>query len=234
MTDPTGRLERVAHRGAPRERRENTIPSFLRAIELGADAIELDVHRTSDGVAVVHHDEVVATATASVALAAATWREVAAIEPAGAAAGERVPRLDDVLDTVGDRARLYVELKGRGAEIAAIDAIRRHGRRYAVHSFDHDVIARVAATAPEIPRGVLLDRGTQTPVNALDAAVNRTRPRDVWPHWSIVDAEFMAEARRLGLRVIAWTVNSHASARALRDLGVDGVCTDDLTVLANI
>ena len=48
--------ELIGHRGAPRERPENTIASFLRALDLGADAIELDVHATRDGVVVVHHD----------------------------------------------------------------------------------------------------------------------------------------------------------------------------------
>lgn len=211
------------------------MPSFLRALELGADAIELDVHRTSDDVAVVHHDESVATATRRIALADVTWREVASLDLAGRGGDAlRVPRLDDVLEAVGDRASVYVEIKGRGAERAAIDAIRRQGRRCAVHSFDRDVIARVAASDPDIPRGVLLDRDVPVPLAALQEAVSRTRPRDVWPHWSIVDAPFMAAATELGVRVIAWTVNSTERARALRDLGVDGICTDDLAVLASL
>jgi glycerophosphoryl diester phosphodiesterase len=48
--------ELIAHRGASRECRENTLPAFARALELGADGIELDVHASSDGVIVVHHD----------------------------------------------------------------------------------------------------------------------------------------------------------------------------------
>jgi glycerophosphoryl diester phosphodiesterase len=55
---PNTRLnfERIGHRGASKEFRENTLPAFQRAIELGADGVELDVHVTADGVAVVHHD----------------------------------------------------------------------------------------------------------------------------------------------------------------------------------
>ena len=53
------KAERISHRGAHQTLPENSIPAFLRAIELGADAIELDVHATSDGVVVVHHDPVV-------------------------------------------------------------------------------------------------------------------------------------------------------------------------------
>ena len=51
-------LEIIAHRGVPRELPENSLPGFARAVELGADGIELDVHLTADGVLVVHHDPV--------------------------------------------------------------------------------------------------------------------------------------------------------------------------------
>src|SRR5581483_5347881 len=72
----TGRPFLVAHRGAPRERPENTLPSFLRALELGAEGIELDVHGTCDGVVVVHHDPV-----------------PRAIAPSGRLAGRRIDAL---------------------------------------------------------------------------------------------------------------------------------------------
>src|SRR6266699_5128243 len=62
--------EKISHRGAHQTLPENSIPAFLRAIELGADAIELDVHATRDGVVVVHHDEVVNAAGAPVAVIA--------------------------------------------------------------------------------------------------------------------------------------------------------------------
>src|SRR5688572_30232822 len=60
MTHPTGsrNVERIGHRGAPRRYLENTTPSFREALRLGATAVELDVHVTSDGVPVVHHDPV--------------------------------------------------------------------------------------------------------------------------------------------------------------------------------
>src|SRR5439155_7107203 len=55
-TESAKRVQRIAHRGAKREFPENTLPAFQRAFERGADAIELDVHATRDGVVVVHHD----------------------------------------------------------------------------------------------------------------------------------------------------------------------------------
>jgi len=219
-------MERVAHRGAPRERLENTLPSFLRALELGADAIELDVHLSSDGVVVVHHDE----SARGRDISATPWRELSTLDLGGAT----MPRLEDVLAAVGDRAAVYIELKGRDVGPAAIAVALKHGKRFAVHSFDHHVIAHAAQTHPEVDRGVLLDRGTWRAAQALRIAIDRTSARDAWPHSSLVDAAFMEVAEELGVRVIPWTVNSADTARSLRDLGVAGICTDDLTTIANL
>ncbi|HEX7938212.1 MAG TPA: glycerophosphodiester phosphodiesterase, partial [Gemmatimonadaceae bacterium] len=177
-------------------------------------------------VVVVHHDEL----AAGLALASADWADVSAIRLAG---GARIPRLEDVLTTVAGEATVYIELKGRDVEAAALDIARRHGKRYAVHSFDHAAVERARALAPEVPRGVLLDRGTADPIMAMEVACRRVAPRDVWPHSSLVDAAFMKAAATLSVRVIVWTVNSRSEAARLNDLGVAGLCTDDVRILAN-
>src|SRR5213594_1556334 len=110
-------IERVAHRGSPRERLENTLPSFLLALERGADAVELDTHVTSDGVVVVHHDDVVQRR----AIARTSWRELSEID---LGSGARIPRLPDVLDAIGDRATVYIELKGAHIEDVVIAVTR--------------------------------------------------------------------------------------------------------------
>jgi len=221
---PSTAVERIGHRGAPREALENTLPAFARALERRADGIELDVHLSSDGVVVVHHDDVVG----SHPIRSTPWNTLRSLELRD---GARVPRLQDVLELVGDRATVYIELKGREVDGPAIAVARQSGRRYAVHSFDHATIERVATTAPDVARGVLLDEGTADPVAAMRAAVSRTRARDVWPHWSLVDERFTSAAAALGVRVLVWTVNTADRASALRDLGVQGLCTDDLRLL---
>lgn len=214
-------MEWIAHRGAPRERVENTLEGFRVALDRGADGVELDVHCTADGVVVVHHDFDVRGQP----LAETAWADVSRLELGG---GARIPTLEAVLLAVGTRATVYIELKGRGIEAAALAVAARHGRRYAFHSFDHDTIARLAGLAPDSRRGILLDRGVRDAAHLMTASVRRTGARDVWPHWTLVDAPFVAAARGLGMRVIAWTVNSADTARALADLGVDGICTDDV------
>ena len=224
---PSVRVERIGHRGSPRERKENTLPGFLLALEHGADAVELDVHATKDGVVVVHHDEDVA----GTRLAETTWSALQHLDLGG---GARIPRLRDVLDAIGERATVYIELKGRNVEDATIGVVRERGRRFALHSFDHATIARVAAKAPDIARGILFDSDVTNAADELRRAVVRTQPRDVWPHWSLVDPAFMAAAREARTRVIAWTVNSPVTAMNLAGLGVQGLCSDDVRLLANL
>lgn len=214
----------VAHRGASREHRENTLAAFARALDLGADALELDVHVTVDGVVVVHHDFDVRIGEARRPIAAATLAELETIDLGG---GERIPTLDAVFDLVGGTAELFVEIKGSGIEEAVVDCLRRHNGPYAVHSFDHAAIERVAAHAPHVRRGLLFG---EAPDRLADAAA-RAAAHDVWPRAELATAAFIDSAHELGLRVIAWTVNDPALGAVLAHRGVDGICTDDVAWL---
>src|SRR5205085_11454293 len=137
-------------------------------------------------------------------VAATRWGQIEGIDLGG---GAPIPRLDQVLIAIGDRATVYVELKGKHIEESVIPVVRNHGHRFALHSFDHDAIARLATSAPDLARGILFDDNTSNPVAALRAGVAHLVPRDVWPHWSLVDRHFVDVAHELGVRVITWTVN---------------------------
>ena len=220
----------IAHRGAPREHPENTLPSFARALELGADGIELDVHATRDGVVVVHHDPVPRATTTERALARRPLAELTyeELETFSVVPGIRIPTLADVLTLVGDAATVYVELKGASIERQAIDVVQRSNARCAVHSFDHAAIARARAIAPDLRRGLLFSRRQADPAAALDAA----GALDAWPEWPLVDQPFVDSVHRVGGTVIAWTVNDLGAARRLASMGVDGLCTDDIRLVA--
>ena len=221
-------IERIGHRGAPREILENTLPSFERAFDLGADAIELDVHLTVDGTPVVHHDPEVPIQSrprrVTRPIATMTWRELSRIE---ISPGLVTPSLEQVLALARDRGVVYVELKGNGVEERALAAIRASGANCAVHSFDHQAVKRAGRLAPETPRGVLFDEYPSDVIRSMREA----SARDVWPQWELIDAPLVARVHDAGGRVIAWTVNTTAAAEQLLALGVDGLCGDDLRLL---
>ena len=217
-------IELIGHRGAPREFPENSLPAFQRAFERGAAGVELDVHVTLDGVVVVRHDPTLPRRGRR-AISEVRWEDVSAIE---LASGIGIPRLDQVLVVVPVGRTAYVELKGAGVERAAIDVIRAGSAQCAVHSFDHDMVARAAELAPEIPRGLLFERYPEDVIGAM----RRTGARDVWPQWKLIDAPLVDAVHAEGGRVIAWTVNSKVAGDALATLGVDGLCGDDVRLLA--
>jgi glycerophosphoryl diester phosphodiesterase len=217
-------VERIAHRGAKREFPENTLAAFARAYERGADAVELDVHATADGVVVVHHDPSVRDGLLTTRqINQLTWDEVGQVDLGD---GHRIPRLADVLAATPSSATVYVEIKGGGIEELVADVIRAGSARCAVHSFDHDAIARMREIAPEIPRGILFENSNTNVLSAIQV----TDARDVWPRFDLIDADLVATILAARARVIAWTVNDATEAARLVALGVEGLCGDDVRI----
>ena len=218
------RPELIGHRGAPRERPENTLSSFLRALDHGVDAIELDVHATADGVVVVHHDAVPHAVPSRPELGGRriSHLEHAELERFTVGEDERIPTLDEVLAAVDGRATVYVEIKARHIEQAVIDCVRRSETSCAIHCFDHRVVRRVKELAPELPAGVLVAAYLLDPGRTL----RETGARDYWLEWTFIDEELVRRVHEADGRVIAWTVNGPAEAAAFAALGVDGLCSD--------
>jgi glycerophosphoryl diester phosphodiesterase len=220
----------IAHRGASRECLENTLAAFERALARGADGIELDVHATRDGIVVVHHDPVPRAGRAGAARELPfSELDYAAVRSMTLAGGEGIPALSEVLELVGDRADLFVEIKGRGIEQQVVRTIREApaSSRCAVHSFDHRAVRRARTLAPELRGGILLSSylvDTVTPLRNATAT-------DLWQWWEHIDGPLVDEIHAAGGRVIAWTVNDRDVGRSLASLGVDGLCTDDVRLV---
>lgn len=228
---PRRGVQLIAHRGASRVRIENTLAAFAVALDQRADAVELDVHATADGVVVVHHDPVPHGVhgdgrSERQPISALRYVELATIR----IGGEPVPTLRDTLALMGDRAAVYVEIKGVGIERQVVEAIRGNRARCAVHSFDHTAIAGVRALAPEIPRGLLFERGER---EGIVEAMRAHDARDLWAENGIVDAALIDAAHSAGMRLIAWTVNDPRRAGQLAAFGIDGLCTDDVPLISS-
>lgn len=214
---PMPRPSIIAHRGASGYEYENSPAAFRRAVMLDADGVELDVHATRDGRLVVHHDP------ALPGLGPIRALDLAAIRGARLPNGEPVPLLSDVLDLVGDRD-VWVEVKALDpAWDEGLLATLDRGplpHRYAVHSFDHRLVARLGRLRPGLRRGVLLSACLVDPVSAMRAAGATT----LWQEWHLVDEDLIREVHSAGFALVAWTVNELADLHRLARLGVDGLC----------
>ena len=221
--------ERISHRGAHQTHPENSLAAFERAIDLGADAIELDVHATSDGIVVVHHDPVVhARHPQKPSRRAIAEVAFAELEEFPLADGWGIPTLAETLETVGDRAIVYVEIKASDIEVLVTRCIRDSGATCAVHSFDHRIVKIVKSIFPAIRTGILENSRHVDPAAALVAV----SAEDLWQEVDTIDEEIVSKAHSVGGRVVAWTANDAAHWEALYALGVDAICTDRIAELA--
>jgi glycerophosphoryl diester phosphodiesterase len=209
----------LAHRGANRLAPENTVAAMARAVELGADGVELDVHRSADGQLVVRHD----AETPVGALGDLTLAEIR-----DGLAG--VPTLAEVLDVC--RGRLVnVEVKDpdpRAAEaLVALLGQRNGADDVLVSSFDLRTVDRVHEAAPQVPSG-LLSFGLDVfeALATAEAHGHHALHPDVWTLLQADVAGLTRQAHDGGMAVNVWTVNEADDLRRLRDAGVDAVITD--------
>lgn len=219
-----------AHRGASAEAPENTLAAFRRAVEVGADGIELDVHLSADGIPVVIHDETLERTTDGTGPVAAWSSGRLQALDAGSwfdehFAGEAVPTLEETLRLLSGRLRLNLEVKEPRAGLAILELLRAFPHADAViSSFDYGVLARLRRASPELPLAMLQESGDWHRGVARAAAL---RAVAFHPHVGLVSRPLLAVCRRLQLPVLVWTVDDPARARSLARMGVAGVFTND-------
>lgn len=209
----------IAHRGASALEYENSLAAFRLAGRLGADGVELDIHATSDGALVVHHDDTIG----GVHIPTATAEAVRAQRLPN---GEAPPLLEEALRAIDPRLRVYVEAKTLppACDAHLIDVLDAgpHPTGYAVHAFDHRLLARLGALRPGLPRGVL---SASYPIRPLVPLVDAGAV-GFWMDRTLVDGELAALLHIAGAQLIAWTVDDAAEMVRLAGLGVDGLCTN--------
>lgn len=205
----------IAHRGASAVAPENTIPAFASARYLGADWVELDVRRTTDGALAVHHDEVLADGRAVASLrrvelpshVALLGEALAACSPLG----------------VNVEVKPHRDL-GVVEEVATV--VRTWGGETIISSFQAELVERSRLVAPELPTALLT---LQDPAAAIDACVAAGH-RAVHPWDPTVDAALVDAAHAAGLVVNVWTVDDPERMLGLATMGVDGIVTNDVAL----
>lgn len=240
--------ELIAHRGLSARAPENTLAAFRLAWEEKADACELDLHLSSDGEIIVLHDKdtqrTCGVRHVAAATPAATLTSLDAGSWKGAQwSGERLPTLDQALATLPEgKQRFVLEVKC-GPEVVPplsqkLEPLRaRRGRQFVIISFNAEVCAAAKKALPWLPVHQLASwkkKGSSEP-NDLNQLIARARADGIdglslsrdWP-WS---PEMVRAVRAAGLGLYVWTVNDPAEAVKLARLGVDGIISDDPTVL---
>ncbi|WP_306333325.1 glycerophosphodiester phosphodiesterase [Streptomyces sp. KL118A] len=214
----------VAHRGDPYRVRENTIPSLRSALERGADAVEIDVRLSSDGVPVLLHDPTLERLWGyDRPLAAVSSAEVDGLTEGG------VPTLAAAIAAT-EGHRLMIDLPGATYEdvravvgvVAECGAAERvyycAGGRTMLAVREADPAAEIALTWTTLapPRPVLLDA---------------VKPRWLNYRFPLVDHDLAVHVHRQGLLVSAWTPDTRRSMRRLIAAGVDSITTNRVDVL---
>jgi glycerophosphoryl diester phosphodiesterase len=214
----SSRTLRLAHRGDWRRAAENTLPAFRAALAVPAcDGLEFDVRTAADGVPVVCHDETLARVQGRP-------DRVDALR-SGSLADLGVPTLADVLQAVGRRPFLDVELKiDPGPAVVEVLAAGRGPELHnaVVSSFDHGALEAVARRAPTWPRwlnAVTLDDSVISAALALGC-------RGVAVEWHALDAVWPGRAISAGLELAAWTVRRRPTFDRLARLGLVAVCVE--------
>ena len=237
-------MEIIGHRGASYDAPENTLASVDLAWEQGADAVEIDVRLTSDGKTVAVHDKTTKRTAGGrdVPVAEQTLDELRRLD-AGRwkhekYAGERIPTLAEILDTIPAGKRLFIEIKS-GPEIVPELArvLKDHDaapEQTPLISFSREVLALAKRELPDRRAYWIVElkrdprSGAWTPAAgdlAREAAAAGFDGVDVGKDPEI-DEAYVMPLRAAGLELYVWTVNAPESARRFRRLGFDGITTD--------
>ena len=227
-----------AHRGGAGEFPENTWRAFEHAVKLGYPYLETDVHATADGVLVAFHDRTLGRVTdVPGRISRLPYRDVAAARIGGT---DPIPVLVDLLAAWPD-ARFNIDIKDQPAVRPLADALDRTAAwdRVCLTSFSGQ---RLAAARRALPRRVCMATSPAgvaavwfgVPAGTWAARRARLSVRCAQVPVRIVTEAFLRHARAAGLLVHVWTVNDRSEMTRLLDLGVDGIMTDETTLLRDV
>jgi glycerophosphoryl diester phosphodiesterase len=248
-------LRFYGHRGACIERPENTMPSFRRALELGVDVIETDVHATRDGhIVVSHDDDGMRAAGVRRWIRDCTLAEVQSWDAAATFAdahgqqtylghGLHIPTLAEVLEAFPD-TRFNIDIKQPApsivGDVVALLRSHRAEQRTTLASFSDETMGEVLAS--DFGGQTVLARNEVVAVALLPPRLLRRRrlagraiqlPLRAGP-LEFSSRSFIERCHRLGLRVDFWTVNDPDVAGTLLGRGADGIMTDDPAGIAPV
>jgi glycerophosphoryl diester phosphodiesterase len=229
------RFLNIGHRGASGACPENTLAAFRKAIDLGADMVELDCQLTRDGEVVVIHDEALDRTTSGRGpVSERTLTEIRALDAGSwfsrAFAGERVPTLVEVVECLRGKVTLNLEMKGDAdpgrLEVQCLGILRslRFFEATVFSSFSARRVRMLRELSAEARIGVLIEDPSGWPAALALAA--ELGAEALHPERRLAKPPAVTEAHAHGLELRVWPVNRTAEMESLFAMGVDGIFTD--------
>jgi glycerophosphoryl diester phosphodiesterase len=215
----------ISHAACGGHAPENTLAGIRKAIDLGSEAIEVDVQASSDGVPVLMHDLTVdRTTKGSGPLAEMSLKQLQALE----AGGEPVPTLAEVLDLTKGKVLLVMEIKQPGIEghIARVVHDMEALDDVMAWSFFSDALDGMRAAEPKVPRALLIGGESMPKWPKIRASAVKLGVQGVSIFNPTVDETVAEDCRRRGLALYTWTPDSSKEIARLATLGVDGICSN--------
>ena len=225
---------RIAHRGASGSAPENTLAAFKKAIDIGVDAVELDLHGTADGEVVVIHDASLDRTTNH--LGAVNQAPLETIKCADAGgwfatefAGESVPTLAEALECIAGKTIAVLEIKDPLIAEAVVAKVRETQtlNLIVIISFHASVLREIRALEPRIPTGWLIgSHNNHVPPAELCQQLGELGSSLLNVNYQLITAEFAYEVRRRGIALWCWTVDEIARMREMKAFGVQGITSN--------
>jgi glycerophosphoryl diester phosphodiesterase len=197
---------------------------------MGADWIELDARRTSDGrIVCIHDGDLKRTTGEEGSVANMTYDEISSLD---ARQGQRIPLITDVLDFARGKLGVDIELKVRDLEEELVRLVRRRRmeKKILFSSFLRETLGEVRSLGDDLLTGVLIDKQTDDPF----AYARDVRANSIKPVFLFVESTLVENAHAVGLRVIPWTVDNVDIMEELVIMGVDGIITNTPDVCARV
>lgn len=233
----------IAHRGASHDAPENTLAAVSLAWQQNADAVEVDIQLSRDGkIVVIHDDDTRRTAGVNRKVCDQTLAELRSLE-AGCWKGrewlgEKIPTLDEILATIPNGKRLFIEIKCGPAiipELAeALERSRKEPQRIVPIGFSLATMKSVKQKLPGVEVCWIVDfkreRKTTAQQTTAQDLIQRARQAGLdgldLSAKGPIDHSFVSALKAARLKVYVWTVDSPSQARKLAAAGVNGITTN--------
>lgn len=220
----------IAHRGGPQfsgsTLPENSLAAIARALELGVYAIEIDIFQIG-GELFVTHDRRLGRVVSGEGII--TEQSLSYLHAQRLENGEPIPTLQQVLELVGDKALLNIEIKGANSVPTLKSVLDEYVsseqgsyEQYVISSFDHQQLFQSMQQLPQIKRGVLIEG---IPIDYA-ACCEPLKAYSFNTHLSFITPELIQDAQKRGLKNWVYTVNHEDDWKTMVALGIDAVFTD--------